>query len=161
MRKLFTLFIAMLLGFTANTAMANDVFTKGDVLGSFTVGFGNGFAQKLAIDYGLVDNGWLDGKASLGLGASLANTIQWNSHWDDLSLIVNCSFHYQFIENLDTYVVAGIGGRMRFAGDHVGGGVDWTSSLGLRHYLTQNFALNVEAGHTNGSFVNLGVTCRF
>lgn len=142
------------------SAKANGVFAKNDLIGSVTVGFGDGFSQRFAVDYGIVD-GWIDGKASLGLGASVNNTFGWNAHWDAMSIIANCSFHYQFVENLDTYVVLGVGGGVVFASKNTHGRFDWTSAVGARYYLTNDFALNLEAGHTNGSFINMGVTFRF
>ncbi len=161
MKRLFTILLAVVMGMVAvDSAKASDVFAKNDVLGSVTLGFGHGFGQRFAIDYGVVD-GWLNNKASLGIGASLNNTIGWGFNSDVLSLIVNCSFHYQFVDKLDTYVVAGIGGGLGFAGGHVGGGVDWTSALGVRYYFSPTVAFNVEAGHTNSCFVNMGLTFRF
>ena len=146
-------------GLTAGNAYANDVFAKNDLLASATLGFGNGFGQRVAIDYGLVD-GWLEGKASLGVGASLNNTFGWNLGYDAISIVANCSFHYQFVENLDTYVVLGFGGGIVMTPNHFGGGIDWTSAVGARYYLSPTFALNLEAGHTNNCFVNMGVTFR-
>ena len=157
MKKLFTIIILAVACIA--TANANDTFAKNDLVGSATVGFGSGFAQKISVDYGIVD-GWLENKASLGIGASLNNTIRWRGG-DWLSLIANCSFHYQFVEMLDTYVVVGFGGGLGMGGGNAHGYFDWTSSIGARYYLTPNFALNAEAGHTNGSFFNLGISYKF
>ena len=159
MKKILTIMLVAIVSLTTGNVYANDVFAKNDVLASLTLGFGNGFGQRIAIDYGVVD-GWLDGKASLGVGASLNNTIGWNFAYDAISIIANCSFHYQFVEKLDTYVVLGFGGGIEMSPNHFGGGIDWTSSVGARYYLTPSFALNLEAGHTNKCFVNMGVSFR-
>lgn len=159
MKKLLTLLVVAVMGFTAIEANANGVFAKDNLLGSLTLGFGNGFGQRVAIDYGVVD-GWLDGKASLGVGASINNTIGWDFKYDAISVIANCSFHYQFVENLDTYVVAGFGGGLHMGQNHFGGRIDWTSAVGLRYYFSPTTAFNFEAGHTADCFVNLGVTFR-
>ena len=143
MKKILSVLLLAVVGMTAGSAYANGVFAKNDLLGSITLGFGNGFGQRVAIDYGVVD-GWLDGKASLGVGASVNNTIGWDFRYDAISVIANCSFHYQFVDKLDTYVVAGFGGGIAMAENHFGGGIDWTSAV----------------GHTAGCFVNLGLTFR-
>ena len=159
MKKLLTIMLVAVLGMTAGSAYANDVFAKNDLLGSITLGFGNGFGQREAIAYGVAD-GWLEGKASLGVGASLNNTRGWDFRYDAISVIANCSFHYQFVENLDTDVVAGVGGGIAMAEHHFGGGIDWSSAVGLRYYFTPTMAFNFEAGHTAGCFVNMGLTFR-
>ncbi len=159
MRKLWTLALVAVLSLVASSANAQSAFAKNDLVGSFTIGFGDGFAQRIAVDYGVAD-GWIDGNASLGIGASLNNTIGWRGG-DVLSLIANCSFHYQFVDNLDTYVVVGFGGGVAMAHKYADGIFDWTSSIGARYYLTSNFALNVEAGHTNSSYINLGISYKF
>jgi hypothetical protein len=159
MKKFLSVLLLAVVGMTAGSAYANGVFAKNDLLGSITLGFGNGFGQRVAIDYGVAD-GWLDGKASLGVGASVNNTIGWNFNYDAISVVANCSFHYQFVDKLDTYVVAGFGGGIAMAENHFGGGIDWTSAVGLRYYFSNTTAFNFEAGHTAGCFVNLGLTFR-
>lgn len=159
MKKLLSITLMAVICMFTVTAQANDTFAKNDLVGSATIGFGHGFAQRIAIDYGVAD-GWIDGNASLGIGASINNTIGWHGG-DHLTLIANCSFHYQFVENLDTYVVVGFGGGVAMGGNHANGKFDWTSSIGARYYLTSNFALNAEVGHTNWSFCNLGVSIKF
>ena len=159
MKRIISLILVVVTCLGTITAQASETFAKSDLVGSATVGFGYGFAQRIAIDYGVAD-GWIDGNASLGIGASLNNTIGWHGG-DALTLIANCSFHYQFVENLDTYVVVGYGGGMGMGPNHVTGVFDWTSSLGARYYLTPTFALNAEFGHTNSSFCNLGVSIKF
>ena len=165
MKKFLTLLVVAVMGFTAieanaqANASADAMFAKNDLWGSFTFGFGDGFGQRVAVDYCVVD-GWLDGKASLGIGASLNNTISWNFAVDALSLIANCSFHYQLIESLETYAVLGLGGGIVMAPQSFGGGFDWTAAAGLRYFFVPKVALNLEVGHTAACFVNLGVTFR-
>ncbi|MBO7317220.1 MAG: hypothetical protein J6U43_00665 [Bacteroidales bacterium] len=165
MKKLLALLVVAVMGITAANAdnglntNAGSLFAKNDLLGSFTLGFGDGFGQRFAIDYCVVD-GWLDGKASLGIGASLNNTISWNFAVDALSVIANCSFHYQLIESLEAYAVLGIGGGVVMAPQSFGGGFDWTSAAGIRYFFSPSTALNFEVGHTAACFANLGVTFR-
>ena len=147
------------MGFAATNVNAQSLFAKNDLLASVTLGFGDGFGQRVAVDYCVVD-GWLEGKASLGIGASLNNTISWNFAVDALSLIANCSFHYQLIEPLETYAVLGFGGGIVMAPQSFGGGFDWTSAVGLRYFVSPKVALNLEVGHTAGCFANVGVSFR-
>lgn len=160
MKKFLALILALTMGIATSSVMANSLFAKGDVLGSFTLGFGDGFGQRFAVDYGLVD-GWIDGKASLGLGASFSNTLGWQAHWDAMSLIINASFHYQVVDKLDAYAVLGVGGRVAFSHQRTHGGADWTSALGLRYFIDSKWGLNLEAGHTNGCYINMGVSWKF
>lgn len=51
--------------------ISEPTFERGDLIGSLTVGYGWGFSQRLAVEYG-VAGGWIDDRASLGVGAALA-----------------------------------------------------------------------------------------
>ncbi len=155
MKKLFTLVLVAAMALVAGNANASSTFAKKDLLGSVTLGFGQGFGQRISVDYGVVD-GWLDNKASLGVGASLNNTIGWHGG-DWMSLIANCSFHYEFVDKLDSYVVVGFGGGTNFHGGYF----DWTSAIGTRYYFKSNLAVNGELGHTNGCYFNVGLTYKF
>lgn len=159
MKKLFAIMLVSVMGlFTLNSYAGGTTFAKGDWLGSVTVGFGHGFAQRVAVDYGVLD--LIDGNAALGVGASLNNTIGWHGG-DIFSAIINCSFHYEFVENLDTYVVVGFGGGVGGANGYATGYFDWTSSIGVRYFFNERWAVNGEVGHTNSSYFNVGVTYKF
>lgn len=141
-------------------ALSNHVFAKGDALGSVTVGVGAGFSQKLAFDYCIVD-GWINDRASLGVGAAIANDLWWGGN-DDLRITATCSFHFQFIDKLDTYVISGIGGGCRFyEGGGTGGLFTYTETVGARWYFTPSFAVNAEVGWDGASFLMAGISWKF
>lgn len=142
-------------------ALSNNVFAKGDAIGSLTVGVGRGFSQKLAFDYCIVD-GWIGNRASLGIGAAVTNDLWWNGD-DDLRITATCSFHFQFIDKLDTYVISGIGGGCRFydGGNGTTGIFTYTEAVGARWYFTPSFAVNGEVGWDGASFLMAGITWKF
>lgn len=141
--------------------LSKNVFAKGDAMGSLTIGVGNGFSQKLAFDYCIVD-GWLDNRASLGIGAAVTNDLWWNSY-DDLRFTATCSFHFQFIDDLDTYAVVGIGGGCRFytGGPGTAGLFTLTEAIGARWYFAPSFAVNGELGWDGCSYLRAGITWKF
>ncbi len=177
MKRFLTMVIALCFvagsAYAALPPLSAPVFSKGDLVGGLSIGVGHGFSQKIALEYGVAD-GWLDGRASLGVGGSLNNCIYWYGG-DALSLVAHCAFHYQFIDDLDTYVIAGIGGGIfilpyREEADSdgsavkkasVGGGVDWISAVGVRYYFQPNLAVNGELGYTGGSYLMVGVSYKF
>lgn len=162
--------------FTNNMAYAlpdisEPVFEKGDWIGSLTIGYGWGFSQRLAFETAVCD-GWLNDRASLGVGAALGNTFRsyYGTFWDQIYVDAICSFHYQFIDRLDTYVQLGLGLGYSFYSyndwyyDYGSAGhafFDFTGSVGARYYFSNSFAVNAELGYTAGSYIMAGVTLKF
>ena len=165
--------------YAALPELTSQAFAKGDMVGSLSVGYGWGFSQRLALEYGVAD-GWLDGRASLGVGGAIGNCFSSYSYWgvgytqDQLGLTANCAFHYQFIDKLDTYVQIGLGLGYAFyswtdssLNDYYGSAYDnhiffdFTSCLGARYYFTPKFGANLELGYTAGSYIMAGVTLKF
>lgn len=171
MKNLFRTSLAALLCLCTSSAFAglptlsDHVFAKGDALGTVTVGVGSGFSQKLSFDYCIVD-GWINDRASLGIGGAVGNNLWW-SGTDDLSFMATCSFHFQFIDKLDTYVISGIGGGVRFwdardgHGHDTSGFFEYTEAVGVRYYFTPSFSVNGEVGYTCGSYVMGGISWKF
>ena len=152
------------ISYAALPALSENVFSQGDALGSVTVGFGKGFSQKVSFDYCLVD-GWINDRASLGVGGAIGNNLYWNGAYDDLVFMLTCSFHFQFIDNLDTYVISGIGGGCGFPYDNddkrVIGLFEYTEAVGVRYYFTPSFSVNGEVGYSCGNFVTVGISWKF
>ena len=145
-------------------ALTENVFTKNTTLVNGAIGIGTlanstTFGQHFGMEWGIVD-GWLDNRASLGVGFSIDNVACGNyvefmygtydyyypiygknladgdrhnsweqvnkghregvgSTWatvsqDNLAFMANCSFHYQFIDKLDTYFTLGFGFAVNF-----------------------------------------------
>lgn len=191
MKKFFGALVIALLAIGANA----QTFEKGSSIVSAQLGIGGGFGQRIAYEYSLVS--LLDGKAAIGVGGSLNNRVKTESvkdAWgkmktveDWFTVTVNASFHYEFIDKLDTYVTLGLGGGVDAATAKYKWNSDgkkkykefygvepetesasasqgifgWVSSLGARYYFTNNWAANVELGWTGAGYITLGATYKF
>lgn len=182
MKKILTVITIILASAMVNNAHAalpeltSQAFAKGDMVGSLTIGYGWGFSQRIAVEYGVAD-GWLNDRASLGVGGAIGNCFRNYSYWgvgymhDQIGLTAICSFHYQFIDKLDTYAQLGFGAGYSFYSwkdDYWGDSAynnhvffDFTGSLGVRYYFTPKFAVNGEVGYTAGSYIMGGVSYKF
>lgn len=148
--------------------ISEPTFERGDLIGSLTVGYGWGFSQRLAVEYGVAD-GWIDNRASLGVGAALGNSFisYYGNVWDQLYVDAICSFHFQFIDRLDTYVQLGLGfgysfwSNYYYYNDNGYAFFDFTGSVGARYYFNSAFAVNAEVGYTAGSYFMAGITYKF
>lgn len=190
MKKIFGALVIALLAIGANA----QTFEKGSSIVTAQLGIGGGFGQRIAYEYSLVS--LLDGKAAIGVGGSLNNRVKTESAkhtWgkiktveDWFTVTVNASFHYEFIDKLDTYVTLGLGGGVDAAkakykwssevkeefekegmvapkiSDSASRGIfGWVSSLGARYYFTENWAANLELGWTGAGYISLGATYKF
>jgi hypothetical protein len=153
----------------------NDIFVKGDKVVGAGLGFintsGSGWKNALPPitltgEYCVVD-GLINGNASIGAGAELSYA---NLRYTYGSLVYKYSnllfgargaFHYQFIDNLDTYVSL-------LLGYHVVSGErdwavsdwDWATYIGARYYFSDSFAVTAEIGNSI-SLINIGVAYKF
>ena len=190
MKKFFGALVIALLAIGANA----QTFEKGSSIVSAQLGVGGGFGQRIAYEYSLMN--LLDGKAAIGVGGSLNNRFKTDSHKDKFgkwktvedwfTVTVNASFHYEFIDKLDTYVTLGLGGGVdaakgkykwnsevkeefkeegtvapKISTSASQGIFGWVSSLGARYYFTNNWAANVELGWTGAGYITLGATYKF
>ena len=193
MKKFFGALVIALLAIGANA----QTFEKGSSIVSAQLGVGGGFGQRIAYEYSLMN--LLDGKAAIGVGGSLNNRFKTDSHKDKFgkwktvedwfTVTVNASFHYEFIDKLDTYVTLGIGGgvdaaktkykmssdgkkeykelygeepEVQSASASASQGIfGWVSSLGARYYFNNNWAANAELGWTGAGYFAIGATYKF
>ena len=192
MKKFFGALVIALLAIGANA----QTFEKGSSIVSAQLGVGGGFGQRIAYEYSLMN--LLDGKAAIGVGGSLNNRFKIDTPYKDeyykvktvedwFTVTVNASFHYEFIDNLDTYVTLGLGGgvdaakakckysseakkeykeifgvELKDEKDSASKGIfGWVFSLGTRYYFTENWAANIELGWTGAGYVTLGATYKF
>lgn len=186
MKKFFAVLSVVVALFVANNSaqaqVTTPVFYQGENIVSLTLGYGGmGFGQRLVYERSIMT--LLDGQASIGVGGSLGNSFLYDSASDDgvkatalddwFALGVVGSFHYQFIDNLDTYVQVGLSGGLWTGKATVSyedikvktkdsdGFFGWTASLGARYYFRENWAVNAEIGYVIGSFFMAGVTYKF
>lgn len=184
MKKFFGALVIALLAIGANA----QTFEKGSSIVTAQLGIGGGFGQRVAYEYSLMN--LLDGKAAIGVGGSLANSF-WSTKnetfyykskdaYDNITLAAIGSFHYEFIDKLDTYVTLGLGFGIgihkskidytdpeleEYWGDRKdsssNGYFGWISSLGARYYFTNQWAANVEFGWTGAGYFTIGATYKF
>jgi hypothetical protein len=182
--KLFLLAGLTLLMFSFSNAEAkNDVFAKGDNNINFQLGLGNWFYSSfyhtsipqvsVSFDHGLRDD-WGPGVFGVGAFVSFARyRYGWGgfSGYGDFKITSfnvagRATYHYQFVDKLDTYGGAIIGVNIR--SDNVdyynSGGVSLMGSafVGIKYYVKDNLSLMSElyAG-SSVAFFNLGIGLKF
>lgn len=179
----------MLLSFSKLSAQ--DVFEKGDNVIQATIGFpqllGYGSLYKTTIpavafvyDHSIVD-GLIHGKASIGIGGLLGiagskseylgNNTAYGYKYTYILVGARGTFHYQFVDDLDTYagiLVGGYAANSTYYGANgyenytaaEGGGLLDGAFVGVRYYFTDNFAVASELGF-GIAIVNVGVDFKF
>lgn len=140
-------------------AQSIKTMTKGSLVGSARAGFsGYGIPVAVAADYGIL-SGFINGNAAVSVGGELgifAGNDEERGAFVDFSLAARGSFHYEFVQNLDTY-----------AGVHVGLGIGdnlWpyiTGHIGARYYFNERFGVNAEIGAGTGFNLSAGVSYKF
>ena len=152
--KKFLLLVAVFC-FLGIGAQAQGTMSKGQLVGSARVGFSNhGVPFDLALDYGVV-SGFINGNAAVSVGGEVG--VYMYDQIDGglgmhLSLGARGNFHYEFVNNLDTYVGLNLGllGR-NFA---MGG------QLGARYYFG-NIGVNLEFGLGSSNNGAIGISYKF
>lgn len=173
---------------TSLNAQAQEVFHTGTRIASVLVGFGNTLYSEnqtmlvppiqLAYEYGIAGR-LIDGNASIGIGAAAgyaaSKYVMTNKNLGYIQttsygfLGARGSFHYEFIDNLDTYLGLFLGCSM--SNSRVKSSVDIIEPmsstpfrggiyLGSRYYFLPNMAVNAELGYGITTF-NIGLTFRF
>jgi len=140
----------------------DDAFSRGDKVAQFGVGLGSfitytGYSTKIppingSIELGIID--LLDGKATIGVGGYLAHTSSKNKILDDsvMDFIIGPrgTFHYQFVDKLDTYAGFMVGGDIviKSKNSPLGSATDvaFATFAGARYYITSGFAVYGEFG---------------
>jgi hypothetical protein len=167
---------ALCLGFSAGT-FAQE-FSKGDKVVNLGVGLGTylgytGYSNKVtpisgSFEYGLFDN-LFDEHSAIGVGGYLAYT-SWGSkssnNWtvSDFILGARGTFHYQFVEKLDTYAGLMFGydvvSYSNASAELAGSGVASSFFAGARYHFTRNLAVFGELGYGIAA-LELGISIKF
>ncbi|MDR3340692.1 MAG: hypothetical protein LBT25_11505 [Candidatus Symbiothrix sp.] len=167
--------VALCLSFSFGT-YAQDVFKKGDKVVNLGIGLGtyggySGFSSSFlpisgSFEYGILDN-LINGKAGIGVGGYLAYTSWKNkaTDWTASDFIIGArgSFHYQFVDKLDTYVGLMLGYDIynsSYSGSDGSSSVSFSTFLGARYYLTDNIGVFAELGYGVAA-LELGVAYKF
>jgi len=174
--KILVVFLT-LFGFSWGTSAQTDAFNKGDMMINGGVGIGNyisyaHFSNKIlpisgSFEYGVTD--LFDGKGGIGVGGYLAytsfgDTEGKNVNASDLIIGPRGIFHYQFVENLDTYAGLMVGYDVKSfpRSDYNLPGSEFYTSwfIGARYYITKNIAVFGELGY-GVSPLQLGLCYKF
>ena len=128
--------------------------SKGQLVGSARLGFGGaGFPVAISGDYGVVGN-LINGNDAISVGGQVGMFI-WNDGYQShisLTAAFRANFHYQFVDNLDTYAGAQIG----LFRNGLGLGFD----LGARYYFNDKFGVNLEFGGCGFTGVSAGISMK-
>ena len=148
-KKLF--FLVAVLCFLGLGAQAQGTMSKGQLVGSLKVGFSDyGLPLGLSADYGVV-SGFINGNAAVSVGGEVGVYI--SDVYTHLSLAARGNFHYEFVDNLDTYLGLNLG--------LVGRSFALNGHLGARYYFGK-VGVGVEFGmgnHAAGG--SIGVSMKF
>ena len=154
----------VLFGFSWGASAQEEAFNKGDRVVQLGVGLGNyfdrpGYKTKVppvsgSFEVGILD--LLDGKGAIGVGGYLAYTSFGTKGIDkftvsDLIIGPRGTFHYQFVEKLDTYAGLMLGYDI-VSYSHTDSnlsGSEFISSfyVGARYYLADKIAVFGEFGY--------------
>ncbi len=186
MKKRNLLIVALLFSVLSLNA---QTFKSGDLVGNLTIGFGNalysaiGFSTTvppIAIsgDYGIVDN--VLEKGSIGIGGYIGYAASsWSysilgsgASWTYTNIIIGPrgTFHYPFVDKLDTYAglligynIATISASSNLGGysytTPAAGGLITSGFIGGRYYFTDKIAGVCEIGWGIAYF-NIGVSLK-
>jgi len=182
--KILVIFLT-LFGFSWNGSAQTDVFTKGDMVIDAGVGIGtyinhdtnlNTFSMTIppiagSFEYCILDR-LIDGEGSIGIGGYLSYilfrgkdkfTRENGFNVGDLVIGPRGLFHYQFVDNLDTYAGVMIGyDIVSFSQPNGTAGSKFCPAIfvGARYYFTNNFGVCGELGY-GVSPLQLGFTYKF
>lgn len=128
---------------------------KGQIVGSARLGFGGGgFPISVSGDYGLMNN-LIDGNDAISVGGQVG-MLMWKDAWDDSHVMFllagRANYHYQFLDNLDTYAGLQIG--------LYSGGLGFGFDLGARYYFNDKFAATLEFGGCGFTGVSAGISMK-
>ena len=144
---LITLCVAMV----AVAASAQGTFSRKDNILSVGIGGGYGFTTDVKWEINVLD-GICKGKGGIGVGAATGTNFD-----DRFMLAAQANFHYEFVDNLDTYAGLSLGGDFMYDDTFYLG-----AQVGTRYYFKGNphWALMGEFGY-GLSFAKIGFTYKF
>ena len=182
--KLVAIALALVLSGALSSSQA-QIFNKGDFDLNAQIGFGTSWYYSsyykaslpfisVAGDYALIDE-W--GPGVFGVGALFGiNTYKYDYYWGasydeykntNISFVPRATYHYSFVDKLDTYGGVGTGIKIRtYSGDYTSSVSNdvafvFTVFAGAKYYFTENFAVMSEIYLYELAFFNLGVAFKF
>ena len=168
-----------------------QIFKKGDLVGNLTIGIGNALYSggltgatssippiSVSVEYGILDN--VADKGSIGLGGIVGYTSStwdysdvgytWKEKASDFVIGARGSFHYPFVDKLDTYAGLALVADVRswsesgtaFSGYSANASQTYIrlpGFVGARYYFTDKFAVLGEIGW-GIAYLNLGIALK-
>lgn len=152
-KKLF--FLVAVFCFLGLGVQAQSTMSKGQLVGTLKVGFSDyGLPIGVAADYGVV-SGFINGNAAVSVGGELG-VYMYDKVGGGLGVHLSAgargNFHYEFVDNLDTYVGLNLG--------VLGSAFALNGHLGARYYFGQ-WGVNLELGGGSAFGGQLGVSMKF
>lgn len=145
------LFLVAVFCFLGLGVQAQNTMSIGQLVGSLKVGFSDyGLPLGISADYGVV-SGFINGNAAVSVGGEVGVYI--SDAYTHLSLAARGNFHYEFVNNLDTYLGLNLG--------LVGRNFALNGHLGARYYFGK-VGVGLEFGmgnHAAGG--TIGVSMKF
>lgn len=188
MKRLFLFIVVFVLGVGA--ANAQDIFRQGDLVGNLGIGLGDNLytssyytnkfpPMSVSMEYGVADNLIKGINGSIGVGGYFGYaSATWKNRlfagsFHETAIIIGArgTFHYQFVNRLDTYAGLMLGYHIASAkakgdwGDYepdspASSAVVASLFIGARYYLTERFGVFAELGYGIAYFT-LGIAYRF
>jgi len=187
MKKLLVLVIVAMLSLPVLDAQESS-FNLGDQVAGIGIGFGSSLysgayyssgVPPISVFYerGIVDD--ILEKGVIGVSGTLGFTsykyrysypgIEWGWNYTTIYFGVGGSFHYPFLDKLDTYAGIGVGYRILFTNEYgdvpgtelssASGGFQGSLVVGARYYFTEKFAAFLQLGYSI-AYVNLGISIK-
>ena len=191
MKKLLLSLVAVC--FLGLGVQAQEVFHKGDIVGNLQIGVGTyeGYGigippTSISVDVGAFDN-LIQGKnGSIGIGGYFGfgtyrdvykvDNIRYKDRTIRTCIGARGTFHYQFVDNLDTYAGVMLG-LYTYNHKHVvsadnnslvpddpvrssGAGFAHSEFVGVRYYFNDSFGVGAEAGY-GFTYISAGITLKF
>ena len=168
--------VFLLTGFSWNVFAQDGIFSKGDQVVNVGIGLGTYISDKgysmtippISASYEVGVVNLFDGRGGIGVGGYAAYLLRKSSADDynvgDFVIGPRGLFHYQFVDNLDTYAGVMLGyDVVSYSNKNADlGGSDFytTFFVGARYYFTSNVAVFGELGY-GVSPLQLGFTFKF
>lgn len=144
------IFLTICIAFIAIAASAQGTFSRKDNILSLGVGIGeHGVPLDLKWEINVLDD-ICKGKGGIGVGAVAGMNFD-----DRIMLAAQSNFHYEFVDNLDTWAGLSLGVDLKYTDAFYFG-----AQIGTRYYFAEHWAAMVEFGY-GMSFAKIGFTYKF
>lgn len=185
MKKIYVFMLAAIFA-SLNLAAQDPIFNQGDKVLNLGIGLGSTLYSgsyyksqvppiSVSLEIGVVED--VLEKGSIGVGPYLGYSSykyqyqDWGWKYSNIIIGVRGSFHYPFVDKLDTYAGILLGYNIASSKEfgitipgwdysYSAGGVVYSGFIGARYYIKDSFALMAELGY-GIAYLTLGVALNF